>query len=372
MFNGTHVSLGHGWRDLASFNSSCAWCHATGIDNETWTEVGVGCLACHDGTSPYLSYDGEVCGDCHNPEHHETATSYPDWEASVHADSMTDLRTSDHASSSCMHCQATESFIHQQNPGDLASFVNTTFDVDGDYTSISCPACHSVHSNWSMVEGNGLLRANDATELCSLCHVGDHHPQYQVWEGGPHDLAGVECISCHGYQLIWSSHGGWTPVTNHTFALNATAACGQDGCHEGDRADWAITMMEARADAYTALTGEIEDEATSLAALVDAYNVTTGANYSLSADVYEAIDAAELQVDIYNADKSMGMHDGAETFTTLNAVFADLLNAKAMFYKLSSTAAPTGASMDMIIIIGGAAGGLVLGLVLGVLVGRRR
>ena len=140
-------------------------------------------------------------------------------------------------------------------------------------------------------------------------------------------------------QLIYASHGGWTEVTNHTFAIvNETATCGQTGCHEGARAEWAINMKDARAEAYTALTDEITGEATSLAALVDTY---------------------------------MGMHNGVQTFDDLNDAYANLLNAKAMFYKLSTTAAPTG-GMDMIIIIGGAAGGLVLGLVLGVLVGRRR
>jgi formate-dependent nitrite reductase cytochrome c552 subunit len=372
MFNGTHVELGHGWRDLASFNSSCAWCHATGTDNETWWEVGVGCMACHDATSPYLEYNGDSCGNCHNPEHHETATAYPDWEASAHANSLTDLRTSDHASSDCMHCMSTEGFINQQNPGSLASTVDTGFDVNGDYTSISCPACHAVHSNWSMVEGNVQLRATSATDLCSLCHNSVRHPQYQVWFGGPHDLAGVECTDCHGYQLIYATHGGWTEVTNHTFAIvNETATCGQTGCHEGELADWAINMKDSRAEAYTALTDEITSAAASLAGLVDTYNATAGANYSLSAEVYDSIDAANSVVSLYNADKSMGMHNGVQTFDDLNAAYANLLNAKAMFFKLSTTAAPAG-GMDMIIVIGGAAGGLVLGLVLGVLVGRRR
>jgi formate-dependent nitrite reductase cytochrome c552 subunit len=376
MFNGTHIlDLGHSPKNMTYFNTTCAECHATGYDeaDDSWDELGIGCLACHDGTSPYLAYDGEVCGDCHNPGYHANRNQYPDWELSKHADSLTDLRSSDHAATYCMHCQATESFIHQQNPGSLASFVNTSFAVDGDYNSIGCPACHSVHSNWSMIEGNAQLRANDANELCSLCHVGARHPNYQVWEDGPHDLAGVDCIDCHGYDTVYYREEG-RGTLNHSFALVPELACGQEDCHDGDgQADWAINMMEMRAEAFDALTEEILADATALAAEVATYNATADANYTLTAAVQDAIDAAEDVVNLYTYDSSKGMHDGAETFTNLNEAHADLLNAKATFYKYSATGAATpAASMDMIIIIGGAAGGLVLGLVLGVLVGRRR
>ena len=370
-YNGTHVLDLHGPRNYTYFNTTCAPCHSTGYDeaDDTWVELGVGCLACHDATSPYLSYNGEVCGDCHNPNYHANRNDYPDWELSKHADSLTDLRTSDHASDYCMHCQATEAFIHQQNPGSLASFVDTGFDVEGDYNSISCPACHSSHSNWSTVEGNAQLRANSALELCSLCHVGDRHPNYQIWEDGPHDLAGVECIDCHGYDTVFY-RGSWRDTLNHSVVLDPDLACGQStDCHEGQE-DWAITMMETRVEAFDALTEEILAEADSLATGVETYNTTAGADIAVANAAQEVIDAAVDMVHLYQYDSSKGMHDGAETFTNLNEAYADLLNAKATFYQ-DSAAAPA-APMDMVIIIGGAAGGLVLGLVLGVLVGRRR
>ncbi|MFX1368563.1 MAG: ammonia-forming cytochrome c nitrite reductase subunit c552 [Promethearchaeota archaeon] len=376
-FNGTHViGLGHSDHNITYFNETCAECHTTGYDpvDDSWDELGVTCLACHNVTEPYVTYDGEVCGGCHNPAYHATRNEYPEWQDSLHANSLTDLRTSSHASSACMHCMSAEAFIHQQNPGSLSSDVDTGFNPTGAYSSISCPACHAVHSNWSLVEGSVQIRAVNNSELCGLCHVGTHHPHYEVWIGGTHNLAGVECTDCHGYSLIFY-RGSWRADTNHTFAVDPDIACGQArdedelACHDGMET-WALGQLEMRHDAFEALTDEILDEAETLAEEVDTYNTTAGADIAVANAMQDAIDDAESVVDYYMADGSMGFHDGAQTFEALNEAYAALLDAKATFYE--AKAIPAGPGLDMILLIGGAGGGIVLGLVLGILVGRRR
>jgi hypothetical protein len=263
-----------------------------------------------------------------------------------------------------MHCQATESFIHQQNPDSLATDVSTDFAVDGDYNSISCPACHAVHSNWS-ISSPAQIRAVNATELCGLCHVGTHHPHYEVWSDGTHDLAGVECTDCHGYALIFY-RGSWRGTLNHTFAIDPDVACGQsEDCHEGMET-WALGQLEMRGLAFDALTEEILDATTALTAEVVAYNVT-GANITLANYMQDAIDAAVDTVHYYQYDSSKGFHDGAETFAALTDVYADMLDAKATFYQ---NAAPAGVDIVMLSIIG--VGGIVGGLVLGLLLGKRQ
>jgi hypothetical protein len=365
-FNGTYVIGLHGERNATYFNETCAPCHATGYDStdDTWDSLGVDCFACHDTTTPYVTYDGEVCGNCHYPGYHANQNVYPDWALSLHANSMTDLRSSDHAASYCMHCQATEAFIHQQNPGSLSDDVDTDFAVDGDYNSISCPACHAVHSNWS-ISSPAQIRAVNASELCGLCHVGTHHPHYEVWIDGSHNLAGVECTDCHGYQLIFY-RGSWRGTLNHTCAIDPEVACGQsEDCHEGMET-WALGQLEMRGEAFDALTEEILEVATALTAEVATFNAT-GANITLANNVQGAIDAAVDAVHYYQYDSSKGFHDGAETFSVLNDVYAEMLEAKATFYMYST---PAGADILILALLGG--GGIVAGLVLGLLLGRRQ
>ncbi|MHA2207118.1 MAG: multiheme c-type cytochrome, partial [Candidatus Thorarchaeota archaeon] len=377
-FNGTHVIGLHGERNATYYNSTCAECHTTGYDpvDDSWDSLGITCLACHDTSTPYVTYDGEVCGSCHNPSYHATRNEYPEWQDSLHANSLTDLRTSSHAASYCMHCQATEAFIHQQNPGSLSDDVNTDFDVDGDYNSISCPACHAVHSNWTAVDGMAQIRAVNVSELCGLCHVGSHHPHYEVWIGGTHNLAGVECTDCHGYSLIFY-RGSLRSDLNHTFAIDPDIACGQArdadelGCHEGMET-WALGQLEMRGEAFDALTEEILEDAEALGAEVATYNATAGANVTLANLAQAAVDNAEDVVHYYQADSSRGFHDGAETFHALNEAHAALLNAKATFYRGSAPAGGFTLGGDTLTLVGLGVGGIVVGLVLGVLVGRRR
>jgi len=393
VFNGTHIIGLHGERNATYYNTTCAPCHATGynVTTNTWDNLGVTCLACHDITQPYVTYDGAVCGNCHNPSYHATRNEYPEWQNSAHVNSLTDLRTSTHASSDCMHCMSAEAFIHQQNPGSLSNYGDSTvdlgFDPAGNYSAISCPACHAVHANWSAVEGNAQIRAVNTSELCGLCHNGARHPQYEVWIGGSHNLAGVKCTDCHGYSLIFY-RGAWQRDLNHTFALDPDIACGQArdvdelGCHEG-MDTWALGQLEMRHDAFLALTQEISAEASAMDAVVATYNATEGADVAAANAMQAAIDEAETVVGYYGYDGSEGFHDGTEVFAELNAVYADLLSAKATFYQTTAegatvtvtntvTTTVTIVGGDMLLIVGGSVGGIVIGLVLGVLVGRRR
>lgn len=274
-----------------------------------------------------------------------------------------------------MHCQATEAFIHQQNPdmlADTSPAVDTGFAVDGDYNSISCAACHAVHANWSD-SSPAMIRAETSAELCGLCHTGGRHSTYQVWSGGSHDLAGVECIDCHGYDLHPDGEGGWTAFLNHTFAVNLSIACDQPGiCHEGMET-WALGQLEATQDAFHELTEEISDAADAFETVVLAYNETAGANLTITNAAMDAIDTATGAVAYYGYDGSEGFHDSRAIFEGLNDAYVTLLEGQAAFYEaIGEGDGAVAPPPDMLIIIAGAGGGIVLGLVLGILVGRRR
>ncbi len=376
--NGTgYVEIGDHFTEpyIGFFNASCSECHTSGWDNSTGTPtydaLGVNCFACHSG-DPVVDYSGDSCAPCHLPSGEEHPHQMTAWENSAHANSLTDVRSSSHAASYCMHCMSTEGFVDQQAGG------HATIEPTDDVNAISCPACHAVHANWTSNEGQ--IRAASTPELCGLCHVGDRHSTYQTWTGGPHALAGVECIDCHGFDIA----PGDNEFLNHTFLVNLDVACGQsEECHEGLE-DWAIEQLETYTASYEELTGDITAEADAFETIVTAYNATEGADQTIVSDAMDAIDAATGLVSYYGGDGSSGFHHPHQIFGELHEAFADLLDAKAAYYEAlgelpeptpttTPTPTPTPTPVDStLVIVGGAAGGIVVGLLLGVLVGRRR
>jgi predicted CXXCH cytochrome family protein len=380
-WNDTLVGIGtHYNASMAFFNSTCSKCHTSGWDNSTGTPtydaLGVNCFACHDATGS-IDYNGTSCEICHAPSgatHPHQAGSY---QISAHANSLTDMRSSGHAGSSCMHCMSTEGFIHQDED----------FDPAGAFNPIGCPACHAPHDEWSE-DGPAMIRAVNNTQLCAQCHVGSRHTTYNIWYGGSHHLAGVECVDCHGYDLTNKSDTS-TYFLNHTFAVNPDIACGQsDECHEGME-EWALNQLEMKHEAFAALIEEILDEADALTTIVETYNATAGADHELVAEIVDIIDDVESVVTAQEGDLSGGFHDSAGMMEALNAAYAELLDAKAYFYEntpaatvtvtetvtvtTTVTAGGTLFGFDAnLVLVGGAVGGIVIGLILGMLVGRRR
>lgn len=273
---------------------------------------------------------------------------------------------------------STEGFIDQE--GD--------YDPAGAFNPIGCPACHAVHSD-EYDDSPVDLRAENATQLCAQCHVGSRHTTYNIWYGGAHHLAGVECTDCHGYDLTNRSDTS-TDFLNHTFHVDPEIACGQpdNGCHEGME-EWALNQLEMIQSSFDALVEEIYDEADALRTIVETYNETDGADHDLVAEVVDIIDDVESIVGQQEGDLSGGFHDSSGIMASLNEAYADLLNAKAYFYEntpadtvtvtetetvtVTVTAGGTLFGLDAnLVLIGGAVGGIVIGLILGVLVGRRQ
>ena len=365
---------GHAPTPYATFNATCARCHAINWNNASYPNTnegfGTNCFSCHSNSSPYYSVDGESCASCHSisvSPHYFT----DDWSNSAHANSLTDLRSSSHAGSSCMHCMSGDGFMAYNG---FFGDPNAVLDPAGDYNPITCPACHSVHS--PEVENPAQIWAANSTELCGLCHSGSRYPMYDLFTSGPHGLTGiVECTSCHGFEL--GLHG---PTTNHTFLVDPEQACGQSAeCHEG-QATWAINQLEEIQSSYSALVSDISAEASSLETIVTAYNATDGANHTLANYVLGVVSDAQSTVSYYNGDASSGFHNPTGTFDALNSAYRDLLNAKAFYYANVQSTGTTGTTttggqptgFSTLIVVAGAAGGIVAGLVLGVLVGRRR
>jgi hypothetical protein len=167
---------------------------------------------------------------------------------------------------------------------------------------------------------------------------------------------------------------------NHTFAVDPSIACGQsDECHNGT-VEWALNQLEEVQTSFDSLAEEFDTEATAFTATVMAYNATEGADHDLVDAVLALVGDAEDAAHYYVGDGSSGFHDPIESFVGMAEAYGDLLDAQAYFYEnmpepptpTPTTGPGTPVPVDTLIIVGGAAGGIVVGLLLGVLVGRRR
>ncbi|MHA2426347.1 MAG: ammonia-forming cytochrome c nitrite reductase subunit c552 [Candidatus Thorarchaeota archaeon] len=377
--NSTHYRIGDTNVSIVQFNSTCSPCHTTGWDNSTGTPtyetLNINCFRCHNSTG-YVDYAGDVCGECHRPIFGQPMQHEP-WSKSAHANSLSDLRASDHAASYCMHCMSGEGFIHSRNPDMIGSQVDLDFDPNGNFNTISCPACHAVHSNWTTA-GPHAIRAVNASQLCVLCHQGLY-----IWYDGGHNLAGVECVDCHGYDLANVTDPS-SYFLNHTFVVNPDLACGQsDDCHEGYE-DWALLQLEMIGDAFDSLTDEILAEATSFELQVQAYNQSANANVTFANEMQDVIDEVRDLVDDLIADDSHGFHNPSGITEILNEAYRDLLNAESAFYQhvptmivtetvtVTDTIVITRSEADsMLTLVGGTIGGLLLGIIFGVVIGKR-
>ena len=376
VINSTYVSIGPHELTWTLFNSSCAQCHTTGYNatDHSYAVLGIGCYDCHNTTSPYYSYSADVCAPCHTGTSVDHPYEYTQWENSAHANSLTDVRSSSHASSMCMHCMSTEGFINQ----------TATLDVNGDYNSVDCQACHDVHGEWSNV-GPAQIRAVNVTELCGQCHSG-RYATYELWIGSPHELAGLQCTNCHGYDLTNASDTS-TYFLNHTFVVKPELACGPpgSGCHE-DNLQWALNQLQSIQSAFNGMVSDIQSEIDSLHTTIVAYNATDGANHTLVNEVQDVIDSVQSSINTYGYDGSSGFHNNIGEMQGLNTAYTQLLNEKAYFYESvppetvtvtntvtnTVTTTVTTPVMDPLFTAGGAVGGIIIGLVLGLLVGRRR
>jgi predicted CXXCH cytochrome family protein len=281
-----------------SWDRGCAGCHTTGTDvtysagtNEwtaTWSELSVGCEACHGPASDHMgnpdfiwkSVDAQICGSCHirgtsngtvgiatdplgypwsdtqgwympgdtlaefytpgegtwgdeqdsSKQHHQ---QYRDWlttESNGHAEWAPGYAQR----TDCMSCRTTEGFIE--------SLGGPTAPDAGNATWLqTCAACHSAHDS----AGNDHQLRLPQNELCVACHtIGTqeidhepHHAQMEIIEGstildaqvtGSPWMGGVvTCTDCHMIGTAKSALPG--DISSHTFKVimpDQTAAVG--------------------------------------------------------------------------------------------------------------------------------------------------
>ncbi|PPD41518.1 MAG: hypothetical protein CTY15_13450 [Methylocystis sp.] len=260
-----------------NWNYQCAFCHSTNLRKNldaatggfatTFSEISVGCEACHGPASKHLAWAAKP--DAQTP-HHGFAMSLDQrkgvtWSANA---SGTATRAgppgSDRELLVCAGCHARrqqfsddplavakfydafrpvtleEGFYHadgqqQDEVYTFGSFMQSRMHAAG----VTCSDCHNPHSGKLRLSGNAV---------CTQCHAAPvfdapaHHHHAQGSNG-------AQCASCHMPTTTYMGvdarhdHSMRIPRPDRTAALATPNAC--NTCHDGKSAAWAIEAVKS-------------------------------------------------------------------------------------------------------------------------------
>jgi predicted CXXCH cytochrome family protein len=279
----------HWTRPAQNWNYMCADCHSTNVRKNydaaadsfstTWSEIAVGCEACHGPGSRHLAWaakggrssrDSTMGLTVQLDERHRIK-----WMANASTGNAvrSHPRTSDRELQVCAQChsrrrQIAEGYVAGKPYFDYyrpALLTSPLYHADGQQRGevyewgsflqsrmnargVTCSDCHEPHS--------GDLRAPGAA-VCASCHSsakydGPAHQHHQA-------AAGVTCLSCHmpaaTYMKVDSrrDHSFRVPRPDLSVALGTPNACAS--CH-GDRgARWAASQITAWRSGDTSAIG---------------------------------------------------------------------------------------------------------------------
>jgi Tfp pilus assembly protein PilF len=253
----------HWTRNAQNWNGMCAECHSTnlikGYDpntetyDTTWSDIDVGCEACHGPGSRHVAWASiqpmarpelpdaglvvttrnlepahlvELCAPCHSRR-----AELGDYD-------HTRLNLLDHMLPSLLD----EGLYHADGQILDEVYVYGSFLQSKMYgRGVTCSDCHSSHTLQLHHEGN---------ELCLQCHqrevydTSDHHFHKKEYEGKPSD--GALCVKCHMVEqpfmvIDWrADHSFRVPRPDLSVALDTPNACGQGGCHDDKTLQWSV------------------------------------------------------------------------------------------------------------------------------------
>ena len=262
-----------------NWNYQCADCHSTnlrkGYDAQTatfkttWTDLNVGCEACHGPGSNHVAW-AKKAGDWKQLEGDKGLTVALDerrgvsWllDAQRGNAALSKPRETSREIEACAHCHARRGQFsdawHSGRPfGDAfraallepglyyadgqqrdevytyGSFLQSRMHAQG----VTCSDCHDPHSAKLRAPGNGT---------CAQCHASAKYDVESHTHHAP-GSAGAKCAACHmpttTYMVVdpRHDHGFRIPRPDRTVALGVPNACNQ--CHAKQSAQWAADAI---------------------------------------------------------------------------------------------------------------------------------
>ncbi|CAJ0852118.1 hypothetical protein AMST5_00517 [freshwater sediment metagenome] len=260
-----------------NWNYQCAWCHSTNLRKNydpatnafatTFSEISVGCEACHGPASRHIEWASKPST---QSPHHGFDVSLDQragvsWAAGAGATSArTGPPASDKETRVCAGCHARRQQF-SDDPVAAARFFDAfrpvtleagLYHLDGQQrdevynfgsflqsrmhaAGVTCSDCHNPHSGKLRLAGNAL---------CGQCHsaaVFDQASHHHHASGSK----GAECANCHMPAAVYMGvdarrdHSMRIPRPDRTASLATPNACNQ--CHSEKSAAWATEAVKS-------------------------------------------------------------------------------------------------------------------------------
>ncbi len=263
-----------------NWNFQCAWCHTTDLKKNydaasngfstRWSELGVGCEACHGPASQHLAW-------ARSSEAQRAATPGKGLTTSLverrgvswpmgdkgQASRSAPLKTHKEILA-CAGCHARR-MQFSDDPNAVAGFFDAfhpslletpLYHPDGQQreevfefgsflqskmyaAGVTCSECHEPHS--------GKLRAS-GDELCAQCHAPERFAQ-TTHHHHAQGSTGSHCVECHMPATVYMGvdarrdHSMRIPRPDRTVSLNTPNACNR--CHAEESAAWAAEALKS-------------------------------------------------------------------------------------------------------------------------------
>ncbi len=263
-----------------NWNFQCAWCHTTNLQKNydaasngfstRWSELGVGCEACHGPASPHLAWArGGGAQRAATPDK-GFARGFDErrgasWPMNDKGQAFRSAPVKTHKEILvCAGCHARRAQF-SDDPAAVASFYDAfhpslietpLYHADGQQrdevfefgsflqskmysAGVTCSDCHDPHS--------GKLRAS-GDAVCAQCHApqrfanASHHHHTQ-------GSTGSRCVDCHMPATVYMGvdarrdHSMRLPRPDRTLSLKVPNACRQ--CHADRPAGWAAEAVKS-------------------------------------------------------------------------------------------------------------------------------
>jgi predicted CXXCH cytochrome family protein len=264
-----------------NWNYQCAWCHSTDLrknydaDKATysthWSEISVGCEACHGPASGHLAWTKGGAG--LTPDEKKAKgfllrfdqRKGVDWivhpeGTAARSQPPEGTRTEERACGGCharrgQFSDAPRDALHFYDAFHPSTLAPGLYYPDGQQreevynfgsfaqsrmhaAGVTCSDCHNPHSGKLRLEGNAV---------CTQCHAAKvfdapahhHHP-----EGSP----GAQCASCHmpttDFMVIHArqDHSMRIPRPDRSLTMGTPNACNK--CHADKDARWAVEALK--------------------------------------------------------------------------------------------------------------------------------
>jgi len=270
------------WTGLdQNWNYQCAWCHSTNLQKNydaasktyqtTWSEISVGCEACHGPASKHVTWATSPLG---SDQSVRTAKGFAlslderrnaTWQMGPQGHAVRSVpRTTSKEIDACASCHAhREQF--SSDPGAVqrlfdafrpSQLVSRLYYSDGQqrdevYTygsfaqskmhasGVTCSDCHDPHSGKLRFSGN---------RVCTQCH---EQEKYDVSVHHRHPLAsnGSQCAACHMPTSTYMGvderhdHSMRIPRPDRSVLLGTPNAC--NACHKDQPVTWARDAVKS-------------------------------------------------------------------------------------------------------------------------------